>query len=111
MYSLRSSMSAFLMTGLLAASGIGLAQQKSAVVPDAQIEANVLKALASSPQLAEQAISTTTVYGQVTLTGTVPDEASRDMAEKLVSDAPGVQKVIDQLAIGTPAQAAAAPDS
>ncbi len=99
MYSLRSSMSGFLMAGLLAC-GAGLAQQKSAVVPDAQIEANVLKALASSPQLADQAISTITVYGQVTLSGTVRDEASRDMAEKLASDAPGVQKVIDQLAIG-----------
>lgn len=102
MHSLRYSMSGFLMVGLLTTCGAGLAQQKSAVVPDAQVEANVLKALASSPQLADQAISTTTVYGQVTLTGTVRDEASRDMAEKLASDAPGVQKVIDQLAIGTP---------
>lgn len=115
MYFLRSSMSGFVMVGLLATCGTGLAQQKSAVVPDAQVEANVLKALASSPQLADQAISTTTVYGQVTLTGTVRDEASRDMAEKLASDAPGVQKVVDQLAIGTPtaptAQAAAPDDS
>ncbi|MEO6911857.1 MAG: BON domain-containing protein [Edaphobacter sp.] len=73
------------------------------VVPDAQVEANVLKALASVPQLADQDITTTTVYGQVTLTGTARDEASRDMAEKLAADAPGVQKVIDQLAIGTAA--------
>jgi hypothetical protein len=115
MYSLRSSISGFLMVGLLATCGTGLAQQKPAVVPDAQVEANVLKALAGSPQLADQAISTTTVYGQVTLSGTVRDEASRDMAEKLASDAPGVQKVVDQLAIGTPtapsAQAATPDDS
>jgi hypothetical protein len=86
---------------LLTAGGSAIAQEKTAIVPDAQIEANVLKALATQPQLADQAISTTTVYGQVTLTGTVRDEASRDMAEKVTSDTPGVKKVIDQLAIGT----------
>jgi hypothetical protein len=107
---LRSSLSGFLIFGLLTGSVVGWGQDKAAVVPDAQIEANVLKALASAPQLADQAISTTTVYGQVTLSGTVRDEASRDLAEKVAADAPGVQKVIDQLAIGsamaesTPAQ-------
>lgn len=85
---------------LLVAAGAGVAQEKTAIVPDAQIEANVLKALAGTPELADQSISTTTVYGQVTLTGTVRDEASRDMAETVTSDTPGVKKVIDQLAIG-----------
>lgn len=86
---------------LLTGGAVTVAQEKLAIVPDAQIEANVLKALASQPQLADQPISTTTVYGQVTLTGTVRDEASRDMAETVTSNAPGVKKVIDQLAIGT----------
>ncbi|WP_348269182.1 BON domain-containing protein [Edaphobacter paludis] len=96
---------------LLTAGGAATAQEKTAIVPDAQIEANVLKALAAQPQLADQAISTTTVFGQVTLTGTVRDEASRDMAEKVTSDAPGVKKVIDQLAIGTvAAEGSPAPD-
>lgn len=96
---------------LLTASSAAIAQEKTAIVPDAQIEANVLKALAAQPQLADQPISTTTVYGQVTLTGTVRDEASRDMAEKVTSDTPGVKKVIDQLAIGTvAAEANRAPD-
>ncbi len=96
---------------LLTGGAVTLAQEKPAIVPDAQIEANVLKALASEPQLADQAISTTTVYGQVTLTGTVRDEASRDMAETVASNAPGVKKVIDQLAIGTAtAEATPAPD-
>ncbi|WP_188553530.1 BON domain-containing protein [Edaphobacter dinghuensis] len=88
---------------LLATGGAGVAQEKAAVVPDAQVEANVLKALANTPQLADQSISTTTVYGQVTLTGTVRDEASRDMAETVTSNTPGVKKVIDQLAIGATA--------
>lgn len=94
--------SGFLVGVLLATGGAGVAQDKAAVVPDAQVEANVLKALAAQPQLVDQAISTTTVYGQVTLTGTVRDEASRDMAETVISNTPGVKKVIDQLAIGAP---------
>lgn len=100
-YFFRSSLSGLVVASLLTVCSVGFGQEKTAVVPDAQVEANVLKALASVPQLADQAISTTTVYGQVTLSGTVPDEASRDMAEKLAADAPGVQKVIDQLTIGT----------
>ena len=104
-YFLKSSrsglMPGLLMAGLLLVGGTGFAQEKAAVVPDAQIEANVLKALADVPQLADQEISTTTVYGEVTLSGTVKDEASRDMAEKVAADAPGVKKVVDQLAIGT----------
>lgn len=95
--------SGLLMGLLLTAGGTGVAQEKATIVPDAQVEANVLKALAATPQLADQAISTTTVYGQVTLSGTVRDEASRDMAETVTSNTPGVKKVIDQLAIGTSA--------
>jgi len=96
---------------LLTGGAVAVAQEKPAIVPDAQVEANVLKALASEPQLADQSISTTTVYGQVTLTGTVRDEASRDMAETVTSNTPGVKKVIDQLAIGTvTAEATPAPD-
>lgn len=102
---LKVFLSGALLAGLLVVSGRGLAQQKAAVVPDAQIEANVLKALAGVPQLADQAIQTTTVFGQVTLSGTVKDEASRDIAEKVTSDTPGVTKVIDQLAVGTVAAA------
>jgi hypothetical protein len=115
-YFLKSSMSGrvsgFLIAGLLLVGGTVFAQEKPAVVPDAQIEANVLKALADVPQLADQAISTTTVYGEVTLSGTVRDEASRDMAEKVAADAPGVKKVVDQLAIGTAeaAETSPAPD-
>ena len=90
-----------LLIGLLLVSGGAVsAQEKTAIVPDAQVEANVLKALAATPQLADQSISTTTVYGQVTLSGTVRDEASRDMAETVTSNTQGVKKVIDQLAIG-----------
>jgi BON domain len=97
------SIAALLMTGLLFGDGVGFAQTKPATMPDAQIEANVLKALAGAPELADQSITSTTVYGTVTLNGTVRDEPSRDLAEHLVANAPGVQKVVDQLTIGVPA--------
>ncbi len=76
---------------------VAVAQQK---LPDAQVEANVLKAFAGAPQLANQAITATTVDGVVTLTGFAQDEASRTLAETLASKALGVQKVVDQLALG-----------
>ncbi|MDQ2842999.1 MAG: BON domain-containing protein, partial [Acidobacteriota bacterium] len=96
---------------ILTVGGTGVAQEKAATVPDAQIEANVLKALAAQSQLADQSINTTTVYGQVTLTGNVRDEESRDMAETVAASAAGVKKVVDQLAVGTAtAQASPAQD-
>jgi hypothetical protein len=91
---------AFLMASVALEGGVGLAQAKPATVPDAQIEASVLKALAGAPELADQAITSTTVYGVVTLSGTVRDEPSRDLADHLVSNTVGVQKVMDQLVVG-----------
>ncbi|CAN5500629.1 hypothetical protein BH10ACI4_BH10ACI4_36600 [soil metagenome] len=73
----------------------------SATIPDAQIEANVLKALAGAQSLSDQNITTTTVYGVVTLSGSVRDEPTRSLAETLASRAPGVKKVVDELTLGT----------
>src|SRR5258708_22346170 len=95
----RFSMASVLLTGLLG-NGVAFAQTKPAAMPDAQIEANVLKALAGAPELADQSITSTTVYGTVTLNGAVRDEPLRDLAEHLVANTAGVQKVIDQLTIG-----------
>ncbi|MBB5345741.1 BON domain-containing protein [Tunturibacter empetritectus] len=94
------AMTAFLMASLASKGGVGLAQAKPATVPDAEIEASVLKALAGAPELADQAITSTTVYGVVTLSGTVRDEPSRDLADHVVSNTAGVQKVVDQLVVG-----------
>src|ERR1700722_255826 len=60
-------------------------------VPDAQVEASVLKALAGASDLANQQITTTTVYGVVTLSGSVETEAQRTEAETIVSRTGGVQ--------------------
>src|ERR1700730_18306694 len=100
---LRFSMASLVMAGLLLGNGVAFAQTKPAAIPDAQIEANVLKALAGAPELADQSITSTTVYGTVTLNGTVRDEPSRDLAEHLVPNTAGVQKVVDRLVIGTAA--------
>ena len=94
---LRNMSGMLFLGGVVAAGGSALAQGKS--LPDAQVEANVLRALAGAPELATQSIKTTTVYGTVTLSGTVSDEASRTMAETLASKAQGVQKVVDELTL------------
>ena len=76
-------------------AGLGLAAQSA--VPDAQVESNVLRALASAPELAAEAITTQTVYGVVTLSGTVRDEGRRRQAETLAASSAGVKKVVDEL--------------
>lgn len=80
--------------------------QNQPAMSDAQIEANVLRALASAPELSTQNIQSATVYGTVTLTGNVQDDAMRTKAEDLVARAAGVKKVVDELSLGdTPAPA------
>jgi len=94
------------LVGVMAAGGSAVAQQQTkSSVPDAQIEANVLKALASSPALANQNIQSTTVYGTVTLSGNVSDDPSRQKADDLVSRVAGVQKVVDEMSVGGEANA------
>lgn len=75
------------------------AHPASNILSDAQIEANVLKALAGSKSLASQNITTTAVFGKVTLSGTVPNEASRELAEALTARAVGVKSVEDNLVV------------
>ena len=101
--------------GLVLAGGLSLAaagqtgETDKATVPDAQVEANVLRQLASAPELSTQNIQTSTVYGTVTLSGTVHDEALRTKAENLAARAQGVKKVVDELTLGDSPVAAADP--
>ena len=102
-------------TGMVMASGLMLGSagawaQGGSTLPDAQVESNVLRALASAPELSTQNIQTATVYGTVTLTGNIHDEALRTQAENLAARAQGVKKVVDELTLGdTPAVATADP--
>lgn len=100
---LRVTRGAMLVAGMIAAPAVWA--QSS--LPDAQVEANVLKSLAGAPDLANEAIQTRTVYGVVTLSGTVETEALRSKAETLASQAVGVKKVVDELALGSVTAAAA----
>lgn len=88
------------------AGASAIAQAKVTNVPDAQVEADVLKALAANPKLSNQTITSTTVYGTVTLSGSVRDEDSRKLAETIVSRTAGVQKVIDELTLNADAPSA-----
>src|ERR1700679_2438537 len=97
----------WMLAGGLTLGAAGAFAQSTSPLPDAQIESNVLKALASAPQLSTQNIQSSTVYGTVTLTGNVHDETMRGTAENLVARAQGVTKVVDELVLGdTPPQPA-----
>ncbi len=88
-----------ILAGLVFGS-IEVLAQTASPLPDAQIESNVLKALASAPELSTQNIQTATVYGTVTLSGNVQNEKMRTQAENLAARAQGVKKVVDELTLG-----------
>ena len=88
-----------LVAGMVLAGSDASAQAHPAAVPDAQVESNVLKALATDQRLASTTIKSTTVYGTVTLSGSVSDEATRTAAETVVSRTAGVLKVVDELTL------------
>jgi len=94
------SFAGVLLAAGLVAGAAGAQTSSSTTVPDAQVESNVLRQLASAPELSTQNIQSTTVYGVVTLSGNVHDEATRIKAENLAARALGVQKVVDELTLG-----------
>ncbi len=72
---------------------------------DAQIEMDVVKALDASQTLKNDLITAATIQSEVTLSGTVSDEASRKLAESIAAQVPGVTKVHNNLTVGNPEQA------
>ena len=101
------SLSTLALAAVLSTAG-GSAQTKP--LTDAQIESSVLKAFAGEARLANEPITTSTVYGTVTLSGSVSSEAARDAAEQIASRTTGVKKVVDQLVVGAPQAVDAAND-
>lgn len=95
--------------GSMLALGSLPSAQAQEVIPDAQVQANVLKALAGAPELAGEDIHTRTVYGVVSLTGNVRSEALQVRAENLAANSTGVKKVVDEMAVGSPAAANSPP--
>lgn len=74
-------------------------------VDDAALVTNIKAQMFSNPELKDADLQVTSSNGQVTLKGTVPSDASHLEAYRLVSQTPGVSKVIDQLTVES-AQAA-----
>ena len=81
---------------------------------DGQIEMDVVHALDASPALKNDLITAATIQSEVTLSGTVSSQASKQLAESIASHVDGVTKVHNNLTVGNPQDAQAmqpAPDS
>ncbi len=77
-------------------------QQNDAQRSDGQIEMDVVHALDASNALKDDLITAATVQGDVTLSGTVSSDASRNLAESITSHVQGVGKVTNNLKVGNP---------
>jgi hypothetical protein len=73
---------------------------------DADIQSDVAYALSSSAALKGQAITAATVEGDVTISGNVRDDASKELAESLIYRVKGVRSVTNNLTVGAVAQQA-----
>jgi len=82
---------------------------------DGQVELDVVHALDASRALRNDMITAATIQGEVTLSGTVSSEASRELAETIVSHVAGVTDIKNNLKVGNPQNdamaAQPAPDS
>jgi BON domain len=78
---------------------------------DGQIEMDVVQALDASQALKNDMITAATIQSEVTLSGTVSSDASKQLAGSIVSHVNGVTKVNNNLTVGNPqdAQGAQAP--
>lgn len=96
-------------------SVIALAQDAPTAAPrtDGQIEMDVVHSLDASKALKNDMITAATIQSEVTLSGTVSSEASRELAESIASHVAGVSGIHNNLKVGNPkdAQTAQAADS
>jgi hypothetical protein len=75
---------------------------------DGQIEMDVVHALDASAALKNDLITAATIQSEVTLSGTVSSDASKQLAESIVSHVDGVTKVHNNLKVGNPDEEAQA---
>jgi hypothetical protein len=80
----------------------------AAVRSDADIQSDVAYALSHSKSLQGQHITAATVEGDVTLSGNVRDDASKELAESLLYRVNGVHSVTNNLIVGDAPQPAMA---
>ena len=113
-------MAAFLLSTVLAFAPIAPAQDtaNSQNMPaangqraDGQIEMDVVHALDASQALKNDLITAATIQSEVTLSGTVSSQGSKDLAGSIAGQVAGVTKVHNNLKVGDPqtAQNEAAP--
>ena len=69
---------------------------------DGQIEMDVVHALDASAALKNDLITAATIQSEVTLSGTVSSDASKQLAESIATHVDGVTKVHNNLQIGNP---------
>jgi hypothetical protein len=93
--------------GVLAlGSAVALAQDTASsngTRSDGQIEMDVVHALDGSQALKNDLITAATIQSEVTLSGTVSSDSSKQLAESIVKGVPGVTKVHNNLKVGNPA--------
>ena len=70
---------------------------QAAVRSDADIQTDLAAALAQSPQLQGQNITAATIQGDVTLSGTVRDNASKQLAQQIAAGVGGVRSVENKI--------------
>jgi hypothetical protein len=70
---------------------------------DGQIEMDVVHALDASAALKNDLITAATIQGEVTLSGTVSTDASKQLAASIAGHVDGVTKVNNNLKVGNPA--------
>jgi hypothetical protein len=93
----------------LAQAAPSAAPQAAETRTDGQIEMDVVHALDASTELKNDLITAATIQGEVTLTGSVSTDASRQLAESIASHVPGVTKVNNSLTVGNAQAEAPAP--
>jgi hypothetical protein len=83
----------------LALLGIAFAAGCSSKPNDAQLVTNIQSQMFADAQLKSANLQVAVIDGQVTLKGTVPNDAARYEAYKIAAQAAGVKKVNDQLVV------------
>ena len=76
---------------------------------DGQIEMDVVHALDASAALKNDLITAATIQSEVTLSGTVSTDASKQLAESIAAHVNGVTKVHNNLTVGNPGPDCAKP--
>jgi BON domain len=72
---------------------------QAAVRPDADIQNDVVAALSQSSQLQGQSITAATIQGDVTLSGSVRDSSSKQLAGQIANGVKGVRSVENNLTV------------